>query len=90
MAIYNVALTADQIAEAFAASLGAPTLKIASVQNQVTVSWPTNFAAYALQTNTSLSSQTWGSVASPYSVVSTNFVFTNRPAGSALFYRLQQ
>ena len=90
VAIYNVALTPAQITEAFAASLGGPTLQIASVENQVTVSWPTNFAAYVLQTNTSLSSQTWGSIASPYSVVSNNFVFTNRPAGSVLFYRLQR
>lgn len=90
VAIYNVALTPSQIAAAFQGAEGQPNLSITPVQNSVMVGWPTNFAGYTLQTNSSLASPNWVSVPTPYNVSGTNFVITNNFSGSSLFFRLTQ
>lgn len=90
VAIYNVALTPAQIAAAFQAAEGAPDLSITSAQNSVTVGWPTNFAGYTLQTNSSLTSPSWVSIPTPYNVSGSNFVFSNGFSDSSLFFRLTQ
>jgi hypothetical protein len=88
VAIYNIALTFAQIKALYTASL-TPVLSIAPLANAVVVSWPTNLAGYALQTNGSLGVANWGTVSPPYSVVSTNYVVTNATTGSQLYYRLK-
>jgi Concanavalin A-like lectin/glucanases superfamily/Immunoglobulin I-set domain len=90
VAIYNVTLSAAQIAAAYAAAEGPPSLSIAAEPHAVAVAWPTNFAAYTLQTNSNLNSSNWVSVTAPYTVSGTNYVFTNSVGETSVFYRLAQ
>ena len=68
-----------------------PRLKIAAIPNAVRVTWTTNSAGYLLQTNRSLSlTNGWGTYATNYSIIGTNFAVTNNINDPMRFYRLRK
>jgi hypothetical protein len=65
---------------------GAPLLTIAYSGNQAVISWPPSFTSWTLQTNTTLTSGTWGN----YLGTVVNNSVTNSPPKGNLFFRLTQ
>ena len=65
---------------------GAPLLTITYSGNQAIVSWPPSVTGWTLQTNSNLSTGTWGNYLGP---VVKNSV-TNSPPKGNLFFRLTQ
>jgi hypothetical protein len=68
-----------------------PVLNIAQSGASVLISWSTNATDYTLQSNTNLNSASWvtNAVVTPV-VVGSQFVVTNSPGNSMLFYRLKK
>jgi hypothetical protein len=55
----------------------------------VVLNWPTNFPSFALQTKTNVSaSVAWEICSLKPAIIGTNYVVTNTPTASAVFYRL--
>ncbi|MGA3180257.1 MAG: LamG domain-containing protein [Verrucomicrobiota bacterium] len=89
VAVFDRALAASEIAAAWSAALP-PSLNIALLGNSVVLTWPTNFSAYALQTNGSLAPGNWGTLTTIFGTNSTNYAVTNALSASQLFYQLAQ
>ena len=87
VAVFNRALTAAEIATAYSASTY-PILNIALGAGAVVLTWPTNSAGYALQTNGLIESGQWGTFPASYGISFSNFAVTNVLGPSPLFYRL--
>jgi hypothetical protein len=68
---------------------GAPLLTIThTTTNPVIVSWPSATTSFTLQTNTSVTTGTWGSsITTPSDDGSNKYVIVNPPVGNG-FYRL--
>jgi hypothetical protein len=68
-----------------------PTLSIALAGNsQVTLSWPTNFATWTLQSTFSLPTTNWAAVTNAPAVSGTNLAVTVSAKNSAQFFRLKK
>ncbi len=68
---------------------GAPVLNIERLAgSQVRLLWPTNLAAFSLQTNLDLVSSNWIGAALPTSVIGTNHAAVESTAGRQKYYRL--
>jgi hypothetical protein len=65
---------------------GAPLLTITYANNQAIVSWPASVTGFMLQTNSNLSTGTWGN----YLGMVVNNTVTNAPPKGNLFFRLKQ
>lgn len=89
VAVFNRALTASEIAAVYSAALG-PTLSIAPLNDAVVLTWPTNYAGFALQTNGSLNLGNWATLTANYGILSGNYAYTNTPGSSPMFYRLMK
>jgi Concanavalin A-like lectin/glucanases superfamily len=87
VAVFNQALSAQQIASIYAAAFE-PTLSISKSGSTVVLSWPTNFPNYTLQTNGALALPGgWHNDPSPVNINGTNYQVTDA-IGAARFYRL--
>ncbi|HEX9047128.1 MAG TPA: LamG domain-containing protein [Verrucomicrobiae bacterium] len=88
VAIFNRALTAKEIGNIYAA--GQPLfLNVTPAAGANVLTWPTNFTGYVLQTNGNLANASgWSNLPAAYSIVSTNYAFTNASGANRLFYRL--
>jgi uncharacterized repeat protein (TIGR03803 family) len=74
-----------------AATVSRPQLTIIPLGTNVILTWPTNFAGYALQSTTNLlSPSSWITNSTPPVVVNTNYAVTNAISGAQQFYRLSQ
>jgi hypothetical protein len=89
VAVFNRALAASEIYAIYSAAIG-PTLNIALQDNDVVLTWETNYPGFALQTNGSLDSRTWGVLTTNYGIDSTSYAVTNAIGVSPMFYRLMQ
>ena len=89
VALFNRALTASEIAAVYSSAI-APRLSITPQNNNVVLTWPTNYPGFALQTNAVLNLQNWGTLATSYGINFTNYAFTNAIGSSTMFYRLMK
>ncbi len=74
----------------FLAFVVIPRLTLTTSGGNVLLSWPTNFTGYTLTASPSLSAPTTFTNVSTGTVVGTQYVVTNPPSGTSLFYRLKR
>ena len=87
VAIFNRALTASEIA-GIASPAQRPTLNLATLNNAVMLTWPTNFTGYKLQSSATLNPAHWATLTNNYSVISNNFSITHPLFSPQMFFRL--
>lgn len=67
----------------------APALHIASAPPNITLSWPTNPAAFVLEHTAGLPPTNWSTDTSEKGILGDRFTITNTPSGDQRFYRLR-
>ena len=72
-------------------SFGPPRLAVTQSGPNLVLAWPTNGAAFILQSTSELGpAAVWNPVTPPPSVVNSQFMFSNSTVGGGQFFRLQQ
>ena len=89
-ASYSLVAVANGIASpAVLFSTNNPALQIAAQPGKAVLSWPAVFPTGTLQKTTNLVSAAWTAVATPISLIGTNYVLTNAVSATTAFYRLK-
>jgi Concanavalin A-like lectin/glucanases superfamily len=89
VAVFNQALSAQEISNIYAAAFNTPVLSINQAGNTVVLSWPTNFPDYTLQTNGLLALPGgWADYPAIFNITGTNYQVIDGIGAAAQFYRL--
>jgi len=92
VAIYNYALTPNQITTQYQAgagpivNTGATNIVFSAANNQMTLSWPADHTGWQLQAQTNSLGTNWVTISG--SSTTNQMIITINPSNNAVFYRL--
>ena len=70
--------------------VGRPSMRVARSGSALVVSWPANYAGFALETSTNIPATNWTSLGTSFPTDNGRFVNTNNSPAGTLFYRLKK